>query len=490
MATRETTVAEILRDAGYTTAVFGKWHLGDNYPSRPGDQGFDESMVHLAGGIGQVGDYVNYHALDSSYFDPVLFHNGKPVQTKGYCSDVYTEAAVEFIRNHADNPFFLYLAYNAPHTPLQVPQESYSLYAGLDSVPGQTRVMASGVPESRLPSSEVIRRLYGMVTNIDDNIGRLLDQLEASGLRDNTLVIFLTDNGPQQFRYNAGLRGLKGTVYEGGIRVPCFFHWPGVLESDREVDTYAAHIDLLPTMLGLAGLEAPDTIELDGQDLSEALKTGIPPNDERTLFYEWQRGYPEPYRNVAVRRGPYKLVGHAAHHASVEELELYNLEEDPGEQINLSARRPDRVEALKVAFDEWIAGALESPSIGNTRIAVGTPHENPVVLNRNDARGSPGMWRQDRIYGYWEVDVKKAGNYDFDVHFFEPVGQPGALVVRVGPVQRTAFNSDTSTTSIRIEEVPLRKGEFMVESWYSGENQVGPGPAFTHFPFYIEILKK
>ena len=488
MAGRETTIAEILRAAGYKTAVFGKWHLGDSYPSRPGDQGFEESLVHLAGGIGQVGDYVNYHAYDRSYFDPVLFHNGKAVATRGYCSDVYTDAAISYIKENAGAPFFLYLAFNAPHTPLQVPRNYLDQYSGLDSVPGRTGILASGVAEERLPLPDVIRRLYAMVTNIDDNVGRLLDQLRTSGIAANTLIVFLTDNGPQQYRYNAGLRALKGSVYEGGIRVPGFFHWPGVLEEGREADAYAAHIDLLPTLLGFAGVGIPDSLELDGQDLSAVLKGESPGPEDRLLFYEWQRGYPEPYRNVAVRRGPYKMVGHTGHQAAAGDLELYNVEEDPGEQHNLSAENPELTGELKAAFDRWLAGALESSSVGDTRIAIGTPHENPVVLNRNDARGSPGMWRQDRIYGYWDVTVEKAGAYDFDVHFFDPVGQRGDLVIRVGPVQRTIHNADTAATSIRIENVPLREGDFMVESWYAGERLEEQGPAFTHFPFYVEIL--
>jgi len=482
MAARETTLAEVLAAAGYRTAVFGKWHLGDSYPGRPGDQGFAESLVHLSGGVGQVGDYVNYHALDSSYFNPVLFHNGRPVKTSGYCSDVYTDAAIRFIEANAGEPFFLYLAYNAPHTPLQVPRSYYDRYAALDSIPGRSGLLAAGVREEQLPSLDVIRRLYGMITNIDDNVGRLLAQLEASGVREETLVIFLTDNGPQQFRYTAGLRARKGSVYEGGIRVPAFFYWPETLTGGREIDSYAAHIDVLPTLLGLAGIPLPDTLDLDGRDWSAALQGAEAPAGERPLVFQWQRGYPEPYRNIAVRRGPYKLVGPAGGG-----LELYNLDDDPGERYDLSAGQPAMVKELTAYFDEWLETALSSPSVGDTRIVLGSTYENPVVLNRNDARGSPGMWRQDQIYGYWDVQVLRGGLYDFRIHYFEPPWQAGDALVRIGPVQRTVFNADTTATEVLIGRVPLRPGEWMVESWYAGQDRGGEGPAFTHFPFYIEV---
>ncbi len=491
MAARETTLGELFKSHGYRTAVFGKWHLGDSYPSRPADQGFDESLVHLGGGIGQVGDYVNYHAYDSSYFDPVLFRNGTPVATKGYCSDVYTDAAIDFIGQERDAPFFVYLAFNAPHTPLQVPQEYYDRYRALDSVPGHSELVAAGLPEENLMGIENLRRLYGMVTNIDDNVGRLLAGLKEKGLEENTLVVFLTDNGPQQHRYRAGLRGRKGTVYEGGIRVPCFFRWPGRLAAGSELDAYAAHIDMAPTLLGLCGLPVPDSLQLDGLDLSASLLGEETPPGDRPLFFEWQRGYPEPYRNVAVRRGPYKLVGQAGHLANVEQLELYNLADDPAETRNLSREKPEIARELKALFDAWLPEALASPSVGDTRIVIGSDHENPVVLNRNDARGSPGIWRQEQIYGYWDVEVAAAGRYDFKVHFFDPVGQPGELVVRMGSVQRTVNNVDTTARLMIVEEVPLTAGKSMVECWYVGKDwpQSG-GPAFTHFPFFVEVERK
>ena len=483
MAADETTLAEILAAGGYRTGIFGKWHLGDNYPSRAADQGFEESLVHLGGGVGQPGDFPNYPRFDSAYFDPVLWHNGRPVKTKGYCSDVYTDAALGFMAETDERPFFAYLAFNAPHTPLQVPQEYYDSYAGLDSVPGQEGLLQRGLGEDQLQDQEGLRSLYGMVTNIDDNVGRLLEKLDQLGISQNTLVIFLTDNGPQQYRFTQGLRGRKGTVFEGGIQVPCYFRWPGRLAPDRVVNGYAAHIDILPTVLGLAGIPAPDSLQLDGRNLAldlQGLRHEMP---EKTLFFQWQRGFPEPYKNIAVRRRPFKLVGHPEIASG---LALYNLEEDPGEYRDIRASHPDTFQELKTAFDQWLEEMTQTRAGRKPAICLGCPQEDPVAFNRNDARGSPGIWTQDAVYGYWDVRVARSGLYRARVHFFEPLGQSGRLLLRLGPIQRTLYNEDPGKSVLELDDLPLLEGSFMLEAWYAGRD-APPGQAFTHFPFFVEI---
>ena len=216
MHPEEVTLAEMLQGAGYRTGIFGKWHLGDNYPLRAIDQGFQEALVLRGGGIGQPSDPPG----GDSYFDPVLQHNGKQEKTRGYCSDVFTDAALGFIERNRDRPFFAYLAFNAPHAPLQVPDSYYQLYKKMNLAPGDFPQV--GHPLEGKMDPEQTARIYGMVSNIDDNVGRLLAKLDEWKLADSTLVVFLTDNGPQQPRFNAGLRGLKTSVYDGGIRVPCF----------------------------------------------------------------------------------------------------------------------------------------------------------------------------------------------------------------------------------------------------------------------------
>src|SRR6185436_15870526 len=237
---------------------FAKWHLGHNYPIRPIDQGFQEALVHKGGGIGQPSDPPG----GESYFDPILQHNGRPEKTKGYCSDIFTDAAVAFIETNRSNPFLVWLAFNAPHTPLEVPEQYYNAYKGKDLVAGVTMPAAN-----RRTNNEIAARIYGMVNNIDDNVGRLLARLNALKLATNTLIVFLTDNGPQQARYNSGLRGLKGSVYEGGILVPFFVRWRGTLAPGRTIDIPAAHIDFTPTILDACGVRKPAEVAFDGRSL-------------------------------------------------------------------------------------------------------------------------------------------------------------------------------------------------------------------------------
>ncbi|MBK6282725.1 MAG: sulfatase-like hydrolase/transferase [Draconibacterium sp.] len=212
MASSEITIAEMLKEAGYTTGNFGKWHLGDNFPSRPNDQGFDESLIHLSGGMGQVGDFTTWFQGDSSYFNPVLWHNGKMEKYNGYCTDIFAGQAIQFIENNRQKPFFCYLAFNAPHTPLQVPDKYYRQYQNIDPAKGFENDDRP-FPQMTEKDKEDARKVYAMVSCIDENIGKLFKKLDDLKIADNTLVIFMTDNGPQQFRYVAGMRGRKGSVF-------------------------------------------------------------------------------------------------------------------------------------------------------------------------------------------------------------------------------------------------------------------------------------
>jgi arylsulfatase A-like enzyme len=420
----EVTLAEILAAAGYRTGIFGKWHLGDNYPLRAMDQGFDESLVLNGGGIGQPSDPVG----GESYFDPLLRRNGVWVKTNGYVSDVITDAALKFIGENRDRPFFAYLAFNAPHTPLEVPERYYAKYKqmGLRAAefPGLKEVGGHPIPPSFDPDTTA--KIYGMVENVDDNLGRLLRRLDEFKLSDNTVVIFLTDNGPQQPRYNAGMLQRKGSTHEGGIRVPFFVRWPGRFEAGRKVDRIAAHIDVTPTLLEVCGVAKPGRIKFDGVSLLPLLKGERVDWPDRTLFFQWHRGdAPELYRAFAARSGQYKLVqpaGQAAGQAARAEqndgawssaFKLYDMQHDPLETRDLAAAQPDVVEKMKRAYEAWfkdVTSNYDDPQRAVARIFIGSPQENPVRLTRQDWRGPQAGWTPQSL-GYWEVNVSQAGTY-------------------------------------------------------------------------------
>ncbi|MBL8296283.1 MAG: arylsulfatase, partial [Bryobacterales bacterium] len=272
----EVTLPEYLAKAGYRTGIFGKWHLGDNYPTRSIDQGFQESIVCNGGGVGQPSD-----PPGNSYFDPILQHNGKGEKYQGYCTDIFFNEAMRWIGKNRRDRFFCYVATNAPHDPLTIGDGYVKPFQekGLDETTAKT---------------------YGMVANLDENVGRMLAFLKKQGLERDTLVIFMTDNGPQRPRFNAGMRGQKGTVYQGGIRVPSFWRWPGRLKPEK-VTRIAAHIDVLPTVLELAGVKA-DGPRMDGRSLAPLLKGEEVDWADRTLFTQWHRGdEPELFRACAAR---------------------------------------------------------------------------------------------------------------------------------------------------------------------------------------------
>jgi arylsulfatase A-like enzyme len=445
MAGDNVTVAEMLKEAGYATGIFGKWHLGDNYPMRPQDQGFDEVLVHKSGGIGQSPDKGN------KYMDPLLWHNGKGFDAKGYCTDVFTTAALRFIEENQERSFFVYLPTNTPHTPLQV-EARYSqpyLDRGLD---------------------EATAKIYGMITNIDDNFGRLLAKLEALGLREKTLVVFFGDNGANSERFNAGLRGRKATVYEGGIRSPCFVDWRGVIPGGRSLDVLAAHIDLAPTLLEACGATVPaghpfHGHPFDGRSFLEALR-GKPLREAgRNLFFQCHRGLtPQRYQHCAVVSGRFKLVGYPGTFQaedlapSVKEpvLELYDLAVDPGEEKNIVGEEPDVAARLRRDYDAWFDSVHASRGFTPGRIHVGSDAENPLRL----------CWYQDasrvgKISFGWPVVVVHAGRYELVVEEAY-VPDEGQLSVswrgsEIQPIERLSRSSV-------VVELPAEEG--LLNVWF------------------------
>jgi len=481
MATEEITLAEILRDNGYQTGIFGKWHLGDNYPYRPVDQGFSKSFVFKGGGIGQPGDYDNYFRFDSAYYNPTMYLNEKKVSTKGYCSDIFTDEALRFIRSEKDKPFFVYLAFNAPHTPLQVPEKYESMYKNLNpddfsKIPGSPKNMTA-------KDLDAARKIYGMMTNVDENIGRLMDELKNQNLMDNTIVIFLSDNGPQQNRYKMGLRALKGSVYQGGIKTNCLIHFPGTLPENKEIATTAAHIDLLPTILDLCHIRTPENSAIDGRSLLPLLKGDDQEFSNRTLFFEWGRGFPIPYRNFAAMKGGYKLVGNTDQQSGLEGFELFDLTASSDESKNSITENREKAQSLKAELEKWYLKTVSHPNNRRVYPAIaGTKYENPVVLNRNDAKGSPGIWEQEEIFGYWDVRIATSGKYSVKANFIKELKEPGTLYLKMYPHQ-FAVNSQGMTSEISINEAFLSKGDYRLEIYF----QTKSGKMI--FPLTFSVMK-
>jgi len=452
----EVTIAEVLGGAGYATGIFGKWHLGDNYPRRPMDKGFRESLVHNGGGLSQpscppgVGyrdpghwkkhGYVLYeplpHWLSSNhYFDPVLRHNGRWKQYKGYCTDIFFDEAVAFIERHQDEPFFVYLPVNAPHAPEIVGEKYLAPYRamGLD---------------------EKTARCYAMITNIDENFGRLRAKLKELDLERNTILIFMSDNGPQYDRYNAGLRGRKAHFYEGGIRVPFIISWPGGIPSPGKTDTIAANIDLFPTLLEACGVGKPAGLKTDGVSIMPLLTGAGEKRPERTLFFQGNHGVPRLYDQCAVVTQRYKLVNGT---------ELYDLIEDPSESRNEAENRPAVVKELRSRYEAWFADVCASCGREPQRIYLGTVHENPVVLTPQDWRGPRSRFVRKDSLGYWEVDIRKAGSYRFTVRFGE-ASPPCVLHFSLAGVTASAElgKGETSRTFGPFE---FGRGEARLEAW-------------------------
>ena len=411
----EVTVAEMLREAGYRTGIFGKWHLGDNYPMRPGDQGFEESLVHTGGGLCQPAG-----PFDNSYFDASLLHNGRRVKTTGYCSDVYVDALLRFISQHREQPFFVYLPFNCPHGPFQISEKYAKPYEDLKMKPGD--FPAVGHIRPNVPKNTA--KVFGMVENIDDNVGRILEKLDELEIAENTMVIFLTDNGPNGARYDAGFKAHKGSVYEGGIRTAFFVRWPAVLKAGGKVDRVAAHIDVVPTLLEACGVRPPNRVALDGRSILPLLKGEQVDWPARTLFFQWHRGdEPVLYRAFSARSATHKLV----HPGNVEPgtdpadvpFELYDLRTDPMEMNDIAAEHPQIVKKLRGQYEAWLADVGRDHGYEAPRILIGTPHENPTVLTRQDWRGAAATWSPKGL-GHWEIAVPEDGTFEVTCDFDLP----------------------------------------------------------------------
>ena len=337
---KASTIAHVLRGAGYATGIFGKWHLGDEAEYQPNRRGFDEVFIHGGGGIGQSFPGSCGDAPGNTYFSPAILHNGKFEKTQGYCTDVFFEQALKWIDSvKGKQLFYAYIACNAPHSPLLVPKEYEQQYAG--KVDTNTA------------------KFFGMIANIDDNVGRLLTKLKEWGIERDTLVVFMNDNGGTAGTqvFNAGMRGAKNSPWLGGTRAASFWRWPGTFKP-ADVGALSAHTDFFPTIAELAGakLSGPVRAQVEGRSLVPLLKNPNAPWPDRVLFTHigrWERGQAaqSKYRNCSVSNSRWHLV--CVSKSGDKQWQLFEVKADPGEKNDVAAEHPDVVKELDTAYDKW-----------------------------------------------------------------------------------------------------------------------------------------
>lgn len=453
MRSEETTMAEVFKANGYKTAMFGKWHLGSNYPCRPMDQGFDRSIMHLDGAIGGGPDY-----WGNDYFDDHYLDDGKWKPFKGYCTDVWFEEAARFVEKNRKAPFFIYLSTNAPHWPYLV-EDRYA-----------EPFRKTGMPDD-------LAKFYGMIVNIDENLGKFRKRLEELEVADNTLLVFMTDNGTTAgwiclesgYKYfNVGMRGWKGFEWEGGHRVPLFMHWPkGGLNKGRDIKSLTAHIDVLPTLVDLLDLKMPDGPRIDGMSMKKLIEGGnTKPFDERTIFAHVQRtDIPPKWEKSVAMHGQWRLRNGE---------ELYDLSSDPGQKTDVSKAHPKIVEKLKADYEVWWAGIL--PATRQTvHIGLGGA-ENPTTLYSHDWL-MPGekvtVWHQNQIKrgdltnGPWAVNIEKAGAYEVKLYRWapylkKPMKMTNARLSVGGFDQTMKLDQSAAFASFKVQ---LPVGPTMLQGW-------------------------
>ncbi len=398
MRADEVTLAEILRANGYATGAFGKWHNGAHYPQHPNGQGFEEFIGFCAGHW-------------NNYFNTHLERNGEPIQTRGFIIDVLTTYAIRWIENQNSlgKAWFCYVPYNTPHTPWQVPDQYWQKYKDLDITPEAACA-------------------YAMVENVDTNVGRLLECIDSIGQRENTIVILLSDNGANTFRYNAGMRGRKGSNHEGGSRVPLFIRYPGVTSPGTVVKPIAAHIDLLPTLVELTNVRSIPTKPLDGRSLVPLLKGETASWGKRTLFTRWRnRG--------AVRTDKWRAVNAQKKAGKFGRWALFDMETDPGETTDVAGKHPEIITKMQKQYQEWLTD-IEREGFDPIPTEIGHAQSPRVSLSGHEAYLQPDKtkgisyvgrqgwandyitnWTSEDAYPSWPVRIIKPGRYRVSIDY-------------------------------------------------------------------------
>lgn len=471
MEPEEWTVAEALEKEGYATGIFGKWHLGDCFPMRPEDQGFQEVLVHRGGGIGQPSDPPGHEAR---YTNPALRHNGEWKTFAGYCTDVYFDEAMRWIGKQADEkrPFFAYVATNAPHGPFgDVPQKLYEKYRKRD-LSEKSHPLAKQAGIGQREHLDRRARIFAMIENVDQGVGRLLAMLERRSLSAKTLVLFMTDNGPNGRRFVGRSRGMKSEVFEGGIRTPLLTRLPGQIPPGRTLGAPTAHIDLMPTILAACRVDQKLPHAIDGKDLWPQL-TGADeePLEERTIVIQSHRGdVPVRDHHFALRRGRWKLCHPSGFGRSSPQgpmkLELYDLEADPFERANLAAANPERTAELLAVYRSWFGDVSTTRKDNDAppRIVVGSTQAPTVTLTRQDwrtYRTGRGGWGP-RARGYWNLRTLTSGPFTLTIAFPAAEVLARRLQMRIGDEERS-YDIPPGMTRLTLQPWDWPVGEHRLE---------------------------
>jgi arylsulfatase A-like enzyme len=400
----EKTLADSCKNAGYATAAFGKWHNGSQWPYHPNARGFDEYYGFTSGHWGE-------------YIDPPLEHNGVPVRGKGFTVDDFTSHAIDFIEKNSAKPFLVYLPYNTPHSPFIVPKPFWNNFK-------DKAIPQRGVEGDR-EDIDVTRAVFAMCENIDVNVGRVLSKIENLGIKENTIVLYFSDNGPNSFRFNGGMKGRKGSTDEGGVRSPGFISWPGKLPAGKTVAQICGAIDILPTLLSLSGISRVGDKPLDGKDLSKLFFDADPQWPERMIFSNWAG-------KTSVRTEQYRLDDKGA---------LFDMKNDPAQTKNIAVNEPEVAKKLSDAVAQWRKEVIPKKS-DERPIPVGFTQMPRTPLPARDGTASGKIKRsanapncsyfvnwnskEDRIN--WDIEVNKQGTYAVEILYACPLKDEGATI--------------------------------------------------------------
>jgi arylsulfatase A-like enzyme len=472
----EKIMPQYFAEAGYATGMFGKWHLGDNWPYRPHDRGFQEALYCHGGGVGQSPDH-----WGNDYFDDTYMRNGIPEKQAGYCTDVWFREATKFIEKHKEKPFFCYVATNAPHAPYNVDEKYAKPY------------LDKGVPPP-------MANFYGMIANIDENIGKLLGKLDEWKLAENTIVVFMTDNGSAMgvlpakpgdlvapwLGFNAGMRAQKGSQYEGGHRVPCFIRYPRFKLEPQKVKRLTAHFDLLPSLIRLCDLgKTPKG--LDGRNYSDRWLNGGEDRDPSVgiVFVHSQRvDQPVKGRKWAVLSDDFSCI---------DGKELYHVRIDPGQGTDLAGELPERVAMFQKFYAFWWNDVSKRFN-EYSDIPLGDEHAPVQELCCHDwhpvddksppwnQSGQDGVAKDPLVNGQWAVEVASPGKYALTLRM-RPPGVPykipaGKARVKIGDVEGTVdITAPADNVTITLDLKPA--GHVMLQTWLDETDGKSRGAYYT-----------